>query len=171
MTAGTPDFGSTPEQAEHAIGSWARHLRDKARRATETRQRVEAVQVTESSPRGEVTITVDSQGIPTRVRFSDRSRLSGAELSALFMTVLREAQSKLAAQVETALGDQDPSTRDTVLGEYRQRFPAMPPPMAPQAPAPPAPERPTPPPDTRPPDAPAPGGHDDGDFSDETFLR
>ncbi|MGW5643183.1 YbaB/EbfC family nucleoid-associated protein [Saccharopolyspora sp. NPDC003752] len=179
-----PDFGVDPAQAEKALQNWAQGLQEKARRTAAMQQEIGRIRVTE---RGRsVTVTVDAEGVPTDVRFSDQ-RASGAELSAEFMAVLRRAQSRIADQVTEAtrstLGDRDVKIANAVTENYRQRFPSAPPvsplpprpaPAAPPAPTPPAASPPAPPPPGPPVQSgpsQAHGAHDDGDFSDETFLN
>ncbi|RKT86081.1 hypothetical protein SAMN05421805_13119 [Saccharopolyspora antimicrobica] len=191
----SPDFGADPAQAARAIRAWAQGLQEKANRVAAMQQEIARIRITERSR--SVTVTIDAEGIPVDVRFADQ-RTSGAELSAEFMAVLRRAQSRIADQVtettRTTLGDQNPTTAKAVTANYRQRFPAEapPPPTGPASPPPgstapaspppgptaaPAPP-PTAPAAPRPPEPPtqagpaqAHGPHDDGDFSDETFLH
>lgn len=181
----SPDFGTNPGQAERAAQDWAAGLQQKAAKFAAMRQRIDAVRVTESSPA--VTVTVNSEGVPVEVRFAERA-VSGAQLSQEFMAVLRRAQSKIADHVAEATGDTigEQPTSGTVVDAYRKRFaqpaghphpgpPEAPPTgsVAPHTGLPPA--RPGPPPDSTPASKPASTqphtGHDDGDFSDETFLH
>lgn len=178
-----PEFGTDPAQAERALQNWVQGLQEKAQRTAAMQQEIGRIRVTERDR--SVVVTVDAEGVPTDVRFNDQ-RASGAELSAEFMAVLRRAQSRIADQVTEAtrstLGDRDPTIADAVTANYRQRFPSAPPPASPGSP------QPTPPrPSASPPGPPAPaspsgppaqsgptqahGAHDDGDFSDETFLN
>ncbi|MER7082083.1 hypothetical protein SAMN02982929_02972 [Saccharopolyspora kobensis] len=177
-------FGADPAQADRAIRAWAQGLQEKANRVAAMQQEIGRIRITERSR--SVTVTIDAEGVPVDVRFADQ-RTSGAELSAEFMAVLRRAQSRIAEQVtettRATLGDQDPTTANAVTANYRQRFPAAPPPAGPASPPPtPASPPPAPPPPApappRPPEPPAQAGpvqahgpHDDGDFSDETFLH
>ncbi|MDA3643704.1 YbaB/EbfC family nucleoid-associated protein [Saccharopolyspora indica] len=187
-----PDFGADPAQADRAVRAWAQGLQEKANRVAAMQQEIGRIRITERSR--SVTVTIDAEGIPVDVRFADQ-RASGAELSAEFMAVLRRAQSRIADAVtettRTTLGDQDPTTANAVTSNYRQRFPAEAPavspppgptapvqprtgPETPASPPPGPPAAPTPPP-TAPPTQTGPaqahGPHDDGDFSDETFLN
>ncbi|GAA0520110.1 hypothetical protein GCM10011581_10280 [Saccharopolyspora subtropica] len=163
-------FGADPAEAERAIQNWAQDLEQKARRAAALQQEISRIRITEHSR--SVTVTVDAEGVPTDVRFHDQ-RASGAELSAEFMAVLRRAQSRIADHVAEAtkatLGDADPTTANAVTSNYRQRFPPTPashPRLAEPASAQPEPGGPAHPGPTR-----VHGAHDDGDFSDETFLN
>ena len=139
-----PEFGADPAQAEQALRNWADGLRDKAQRFAEVRRQLDDTRITESGR--SVTVTVDAQGVPTDVRFAD-SRVSGAELSAEFMAVLRRAQSRITERATEITGSVlgDDSAADAGLEQFRRRFPGQQPPPAPEL--------------------------DDGDFSDETFLR
>jgi DNA-binding protein YbaB len=122
---------------------------------TAMRQEIDAVRVTETGPRNVVTITIDARGVPVDVRFSDRSReLSGSALGKEFMTALRRAQSAIADRVteaaQSTVAGVDPGTAHRVISRYRERFPRV------------SAESGSPPP---------PPTEDDGDFSDQTFLR
>ncbi|MCI2420545.1 hypothetical protein MOQ72_24140 [Saccharopolyspora sp. K220] len=176
----SPDFGGDPEQAERAVQKWSEGLREKAAQFTAMRQQIDAIRVTESSR--SVAVTVNSEGVPIDVRFGEQSRsMTGAELSREFMAVLHRAQSKIADQVAEAtrstVGEQ--SSTGAVIDAYRKRFPQPPGPAANRLRLVPDPPPPSPPAAaSRPqPDSAQPGpaqphtGHDDGDFSDETFLR
>ncbi|MFE3176958.1 YbaB/EbfC family nucleoid-associated protein [Amycolatopsis sp. NPDC059090] len=85
------------------------------------------VSVTESGKDGLVTVTVDSSGNVTDLRVSDRIReLSGDRIAAAVLGVLRRAQSRLPERLgevmAATIGD-DQATVDTIVGNYRARFP------------------------------------------------
>ncbi|MFI0467566.1 hypothetical protein ACH347_26100 [Saccharopolyspora sp. 5N102] len=65
-----PDFGVDPAQAEKALQNWAQGLQEKAQRTAAMQQEISRIRVTE---RGRsVAVTVDAEGVPTDVRFSDQ---------------------------------------------------------------------------------------------------
>ncbi|WP_409463383.1 YbaB/EbfC family nucleoid-associated protein [Amycolatopsis sp. GA6-003] len=85
------------------------------------------VSVTETGKDGLVTVTVDSAGNVTDLRVSDRIReLSGDRIAAAVLGTLRRAQSRLPERLgevmAATIGD-DPATVDTIVGNYRAKFP------------------------------------------------
>ncbi|WP_116201348.1 YbaB/EbfC family nucleoid-associated protein [Amycolatopsis circi] len=85
------------------------------------------VSVTETGKDGLVTVTVDSSGNVTDLRVSDQIReLSGDRIAAAVLGVLRRAQARLPERLgevmAATIGD-DQATVDTIVGNYRARFP------------------------------------------------
>ncbi|WP_409186158.1 YbaB/EbfC family nucleoid-associated protein [Amycolatopsis sp. VS8301801F10] len=85
------------------------------------------VSVTETGKDGLVTVTVGSAGNVTDLRVSDRIReLSGDRIAAAVLGTLRRAQSRLPERLgevmAATIGD-DPATVDTIVGNYRAKFP------------------------------------------------
>lgn len=93
------------------------------------RMRTEAdqVSVTGTSPDGSVTVTVNSGGVPTDLRITDKAlELTGAQVAATVMATMRQAQARLANRMNEVLRDtlgDDTETVDRVLAVYRDRFP------------------------------------------------
>jgi DNA-binding protein YbaB len=112
------------------VDQWVAAAKAKARRYQVMRAQVEQVSVTESSNDNAVTVTVDSSGNVTNLMITDRVReLSGARIAAVVLETMRRAQAKLPARLgevmAEAIGD-DTSTIDTVVDNYRAKFPEPP---------------------------------------------
>ncbi|KAA9151023.1 YbaB/EbfC family nucleoid-associated protein [Amycolatopsis acidicola] len=101
--------------------------KEKARRYRAMQAAVGQVSVTESSPDGLVSVTVDSAGNVTDLRITDKVKeLSGAQVSAAVLTTLRRAQSRLPERLGEVMAEtigDDPQTMDTIIGNYRAKFP------------------------------------------------
>ncbi|MEU0878218.1 YbaB/EbfC family nucleoid-associated protein [Lentzea sp. NPDC005914] len=153
MSSPTPN-GSLSSSA--GIDRWVAQARAKAERYQEMRAQAGHVSVTEASKDGMVTVSIDSSGNVTDLRITDRVReLSGAEVAAEVLLTMRRAQAKLPeklAEVMAATIGDDPGTAETIVGNYRAKFPEPPS----DEPAPPA----------RPPSPP----RDDDDFGGESVL-
>jgi DNA-binding protein YbaB len=132
-------FGGDPAQIERDVDEWVEGVQQRADRMRELRTEVERIQITETSGNGAVTVTVDANGVPVDIRFTDRaSSVAPAELGPLVMGCLRAAQSRIAGRVSqaaaTTVGTDLPETRQMLVDSYRQRFGDAAP-EAPEAPA------------------------------------
>jgi DNA-binding protein YbaB len=122
-----PSFGVDGYQTEQELRRWATDVQAKAERYQAMQTQVAEVTVTESSRDDVVQVTVESSGVVTDLRISDRSReLSGAELADVVLTTMRRAQSKITEKVadvmQRTVGD-DPAAVASVVRSYQQRFP------------------------------------------------
>jgi DNA-binding protein YbaB len=155
----------------------AAQARAKAERYHAMQAAVGQVSVTESSKDGLVAVTVDSAGNVTDLRLTDRVRqLTGSQVASAVLATLRRAQSRLPERLgevmAATIGD-DRATVDTIVGNYRSKFPE-PEPDEPE----PVPERQPPigrPGDDAPPPRPAPpkrarGGDEDEGWDDQSFM-
>ena len=127
MSSPTPN-GSLSSSA--GVDQWVAQARAKAERYQEMRAQAGHVSVTESSKDGMVTVSIDSSGNVTDLRITDRVReLSGAEVAAEVLLTMRRAQArlpeKLAEVMAATIGD-DPGTAETIVGNYRAKFPEPP---------------------------------------------
>jgi DNA-binding protein YbaB len=109
------------------LDRWAAEARAKAQRYQAMQAAVGQVSVTESSKDGMVTVTVDSAGNVTDLRITDRVKdLSGSQVSSAVLSTLRRAQSRLPERLgevmAATIGD-DQQTMDTIVGNYRSKFP------------------------------------------------
>ncbi|WP_037354867.1 YbaB/EbfC family nucleoid-associated protein [Amycolatopsis orientalis] len=103
----------------------------RAKRKAERYQAMQAavgqVSVTETGKDGLVTVTVDSAGNVTDLRIADRVReLSGEQVAAAVLTTLRRAQSRLPDRLGEVMAEtigDDRQTVDTIVGNYRAKFP------------------------------------------------
>ena len=180
--------GVTGAEAAARVDQWVAQAKAKAERYQAMQVQTQQVSVTESSKDGMVTVTVDSAGNVADLRITDRSReLSGTQVAAAVLDTMRRAQAKLPEKLgevmAATIGD-DKQTVDTIVGNYRAKFPEPPPEEPPAgggavtnqalgrleddtatAPPPAPPSRPAPPR--------RPGGprdEDDG-WEDQSFLR
>ncbi|MBF6286418.1 YbaB/EbfC family nucleoid-associated protein [Nocardia cyriacigeorgica] len=114
-----------PAGAADDLDRRAQILERKAQQYQALHSRMAALSVTETSDGGRVTVTVDGNGLPTDIRFSDGIRGIGpAALSAELMACLHRAQARLrrevAATVEEVVGDDEAGAR--IIGQYAERF-------------------------------------------------
>jgi DNA-binding protein YbaB len=109
------------------VDQWVAQAKEKAQRYQAMRAAVGQVSVTESAKDGMVTVTVDSAGNVTDLRITDEVRgLSGSQVATAVLTTLRRAQSRLPERLGEVMADtigDDQQTVDTIVGNYRERFP------------------------------------------------
>ncbi|MFB9688253.1 YbaB/EbfC family nucleoid-associated protein [Amycolatopsis plumensis] len=110
------------------VDQWVAQAKEKARRYQAMQAAVGQVSVTESGGDGLVTVSVDSAGNVTDLQLTDRVReLSGAQVAKAVLTTLRRAQSRLPERLADVMADtigDDQRTVDTIVGNYRAKFPA-----------------------------------------------
>lgn len=174
-------INSDPSKAADDLDKWAAGLEQRARRYNELQQHLDRTTAAESTQDGAVRVTVDSNGVPTRLDLSERIQdLPPAKLSDEIMSCMRRAQAKLRDQVEelvhATVPDDDQPARN-IVAQYQQRFPD------PVDTADPDPEPddglgtieddspPPPPPPGPPPRRLAENPHPDDDWTDESPLR
>lgn len=105
-------------------------------RLADLRAKAERVAVTERSPDGSVTATVNASGVLTDLRITDKlSGQPGARIAEQVLVTMRRAQSRIAGTMSEVMretvGD-DKEVVDGVLAAYHDRFAE---PVAPQRPA------------------------------------
>lgn len=109
------------------VDQWVARAKEKAERYQAMKAAVVQVSVTESSKDGMVTVTVDSAGNVTGLEITDRNKeLSGAQVAEAVLATLRRAQSRLPERLGEVMADtigDDQQTIDTVVGDYRAKFP------------------------------------------------
>ncbi|MEU0505857.1 YbaB/EbfC family nucleoid-associated protein [Nocardia sp. NPDC005998] len=184
-----------PSRAAEDLAELAQDFERQAKRYEELQGRMTALAVTESSAGGRVSVTVDSNGVPTAITLSTSTRgMAPATVSAEIMSCMRRAQAKLRTDVVELVRDMvgdDPAGAAIVEG-FTRRFPessetgsaehyAPPADAAPSAqlssqpgPTPPAPwesPAPTPPPRNRKPDRDQIVTPDEPDPEDEYYNR
>jgi hypothetical protein len=173
-------MGDPLSDTRNMIDDWERNAVEKAAKFQAMADRVSEVRITESVADGAVSVTVGNNGLPTDIAMTDRVKsMAPAEIAANVMAALRKAQAKypqaLAEIVAQTVGD-DPAGRH-VVATAEANFPAPleeePPPSGTtrrigdieedegRAAPPPRPPR----------RSPGSGDGDDGDFSDQSFLR
>ncbi|WP_280236490.1 YbaB/EbfC family nucleoid-associated protein [Nocardia cyriacigeorgica] len=114
-----------PAGAAADLARRAQDLERKAEQYQALHGRMAAISVTETSQGGRVTVTVDSDGLPTDIRFSEGIRgLGPAALSAELMTCLHRAQARLrrevTATVRELVGADEAGAH--IIGRYADRF-------------------------------------------------
>ncbi|WP_328391837.1 YbaB/EbfC family nucleoid-associated protein [Nocardia sp. NBC_00416] len=154
-----------PSRAATDLAQWAEQMERKAERFQSLQARMAQLAVTTASSDKSVTVSVDANGVPTDIRFTDGiRRKSPAALAAELMQCLRQARETLvgdvAATVRDVVGD-DPIGAN-IIKQYEDRYaaPEAPEPAAYAPPAAPDPiwsQQPAPqPPAPRPPTTPQP---------------
>lgn len=117
---------SNPLEAGEKLEQWAEGLQRKAQRYNQLHERLNSTSVTETSKGGEVTITVDANGVPTALNLGERTRgMDPPAVAAQVLATMRRAQAKLRDQVtglvHETVGDDAPG--NNLIGQYAERFP------------------------------------------------
>jgi DNA-binding protein YbaB len=112
--------GPTPNgSASAGIDAWVAQAKAKAERYQEMRVRAQQISVTHTE--GPVTVTIDSSGNVTHLRVKDHDELARAVLLAM-----RRAQARLPEELSGVMAEtigDDKQTVDTIVGNYRAKFP------------------------------------------------
>jgi DNA-binding protein YbaB len=119
-------LGQDPIKAGEQLQQFAENLQQKAQRYSALHQRLGSVGVTERSAGGEVTVTVDANGVLTDLELSERTKgMDPAMVSATIMSCLRQAQAKLREQVATLVHETvgDDPAGNNIVNQYAERFP------------------------------------------------
>ncbi|MFE9751043.1 YbaB/EbfC family nucleoid-associated protein [Saccharothrix saharensis] len=139
---------------QRLVDDWERDAELKAARYESMRQEVERISITASAANGAVSVTVGPNGIPSAVTMTEGvSRLRPEQIAAAVMEAMGKAQAGYPAELARIVGETvgpTPSGQHIVAVAERN-FPR--------------PESDAPPPARRG----RPG--DDGDFTDESYLR
>jgi YbaB/EbfC DNA-binding family len=119
------------DAAEDWLDAWVAAADARASAAAQLTRQVAAITAVARNDDGTVAVTVGSNGQLEHLDLDDRvRRLTGRELSAEIMSVLRSAQRELtrrvAAEVRNTVGD-DSATGRAVIDAFDRRFPAAPP--------------------------------------------
>jgi DNA-binding protein YbaB len=125
---------SGAELTDAALDEWVANAESMAARYQQLRADVEGVSVTETTPDGMISVTVNSAGLMTDLRIAERATdLPAAKIAAGVMSAMRRAQSRIAGQVaevmKSTVGD-DTAMADAVLTRYQATFPPPPEPAA-----------------------------------------
>ncbi|MET8759572.1 YbaB/EbfC family nucleoid-associated protein [Lentzea sp. NPDC004782] len=134
---------------------WNEQIQAKLRQADEMKQVANAVQVTQRSSDGSVSVTVDQNGIVSALDLTDAAlRKRPEQLSSEILGAMRTAQAQIASRMQEVMAPiigGDSATMDALMGGYQERFPEPPPEQ-------PADRRPS-------------GPSDDDDFGGHNFAR
>ncbi len=114
------------DEASEWVRTWADQIGEQAASAQRMANDVAAITATVRDSSGDITVTVDSTGMLTRLDLTDRIRnRTGAELAADIMATLRQAQADLTAKVSSVVAatvGADSVTGATVIGSFERRF-------------------------------------------------
>lgn len=119
-----------PTKAAEELEKWASGLEQRAQRYQDLQRQLDATSATESSPDGAIKVTVDSNGVPTELVLTERTRgMDPAQVSAQIMTCMKRAQARLRQQVQdlvraTVPAEDEPARN--LVAQYEQRFPEVP---------------------------------------------
>ncbi|MEU1983994.1 YbaB/EbfC family nucleoid-associated protein [Nocardia sp. NPDC019395] len=95
-----------PSAAAADLAGWAEQMQHKAQRFQVLQGRLAQLSVTETSADNSVRVTIDSNGVPTDIRFTDGIRRKNpAALSAEVMSCLSRARGTLVGQVTATVHD------------------------------------------------------------------
>jgi DNA-binding protein YbaB len=122
------------DETTAALNRWVADAEAMAAKYQQLSAEVDRVSVAETTPDGLITVTVNSAGIVTDLRITERATgLPGPKIAAGVLWAMRRAQSRIAAQVaelmKTTVGD-DTAMVNAVMDRYNSAFPAPPEPAA-----------------------------------------
>ncbi len=127
MTRGMNLFGGDPSEVERGLDEWVAGFEQKAARYQELQHEVEGVRVSETSPNGAVTVTIDANGVLVNAEFTDRIlNTTPDELSRQLLTAINQAKTKIAGRVREVAGQvvgEEAGSR--ITGYYEQKFGAV----------------------------------------------
>jgi DNA-binding protein YbaB len=118
---------TTGADAKARLDRMVADARAKAERYQAMQAQVGQVSVTESAKDGLVTVTIDAAGNVTDLRITDAVKeKSGSQVAEAVLETLRKAQSRLPERLgevmAATIGD-DQQTIDTIVDNYRTKFP------------------------------------------------
>jgi DNA-binding protein YbaB len=113
-------------QTEEELRLEDRAAQQRIERFAAAADKIDNTEVTESSPRGEVRVTVRTSGAVTAIELGPGGvRCSATEIVALVLGCVQRAQARIAEVAQRILAAEvgDDPAADLVLGDYRNRFP------------------------------------------------
>jgi hypothetical protein len=121
-----PDLDS----AEQWASDWEARAREQLFQAQEMATRVSDLKATAENRDRTVTVTVESNGVPTAIKLSEAvSQWRTERIASEILATMAKAQAKLTAEVtqvaEETVGAESETGR-AILGTYRNRFPEPP---------------------------------------------
>jgi DNA-binding protein YbaB len=119
-------LGQDPTEAGERFEQLAQDLERKSQRYQQLHQRLGTTTVSERSRNGEVTVTVDANGVLTHLELSERTRgMEPAAVSGHIMGCVRRAQARLREQVTELVYDTvgDDAPGNNLVRQYEERFP------------------------------------------------
>ena len=129
--------GDLGAYTDAALDRWVADAEAMAARYQQLSVDVQRVTVSETTPDGLITVTVNSSGLVTDVRITERATgMPGPRIASGVMWAMRRAQSRIAGQVaeimQATVGE-DTGMMDAVMNNYAEQFPAPPEPTRPAA--------------------------------------
>ncbi|WP_158439753.1 YbaB/EbfC family nucleoid-associated protein [Nocardia brasiliensis] len=118
-----------PDALDNAISGlaqWSEDLERKAQRFRSLQSRMDATRVTETSDGNRISVTVDSNGVPTDIQLSSATKgMDPSAVSTELMATLGRAQAKLRHVVTELVHDMvgADAIGASVLSRYAERFP------------------------------------------------
>lgn len=135
MTSPGPMGGG--DETAAALNRWVADAEAMAGRYQQLAANVERVAVSETTPDGLITVTVNSAGVLTDLRIVDRATgVPGPKIASGVLWAMRRAQSRIAGQVAELMKGtigEDAGMVDAVMTRYQNSFPAPTEPVRPQA--------------------------------------
>jgi hypothetical protein len=123
-------LGRNVDDAEEWVRSWSAQVSGRAGATAALADRVAQLSASAVGADRAIRVTVGSSGAVTGLELDDRvQRMTGAELAAEILAVMRRAQAGLADRVAEAVDEtvgSDTETGRAVLDSFSQRFPAEP---------------------------------------------
>ncbi|MEU5871011.1 YbaB/EbfC family nucleoid-associated protein [Glycomyces sp. NPDC047369] len=121
-----PLLSLDPEDAMRRIEDWKARADAAAASALAASERLQALTATASDDNGTVTITVDADGMMTKIELSHRVQKQSAHFTeAAVMEVYRKAQAQLAAAAKEVVADSVGSgsaTGKALMSGYERRL-------------------------------------------------
>jgi DNA-binding protein YbaB len=123
------------DATDAALDRWVADAEAMAARYQQLAADVERVSVSETTPDGLITVTVNSAGLVTDLRITERATgMPGPKVAAGVLWAMRRAQSRIAGQVAELMKDtigEDTGMAEAVMTRYHDTFPAPPEPARP----------------------------------------
>lgn len=115
-----------PRDPAGDLERWAEGLQRQAQRYNQLQDRMQQTSVTERSGGGEITVTVDANGVLTGLELNERTRsMEPSAVASEVMACTRRAQARLRDQitdlVHDTVGDDRPG--NNIAQQYADRFP------------------------------------------------
>lgn len=135
MSSPVPPGGDLSAETDAALDRWVADAEAMAARYQQLSVDVQRVLVSETTPDGLITVTVNSGGVVTDIRITERATgMPGPRIAQGVMWAMRRAQSRIAGQVaeimQATVGE-DTGMMDAVMNRYAEQFPAPPEPNRP----------------------------------------
>ncbi|WP_394613702.1 YbaB/EbfC family nucleoid-associated protein [Lentzea sp. JNUCC 0626] len=117
-------FGGDPADVERGLDEWVAGFEQNAARYQELQREVDEVRISESSPNGAVTVTIDASGVLVDAKFTERViNTSPDELGRQLLIAVNQAKAKIAGRVRAVAGQVvGDEAGSRITGYYEQKF-------------------------------------------------